>query len=170
MRSKETSFDALRHHLTLGEEVETTKPYRSYDWTPELLEQVKLFWQCCFGLEDDFSTSQSLSHAEHKFAGILYNFDVGEMYETPCTKFYIPIQHYLNDDAEIARRFGAFLEKMDGYGYFEEFMSGLQEICPHRPLKSESGMHTYFACGVKKGKLSLTTYVGTEIYNPARYN
>lgn len=128
-----------------------------------------MFWQLTFGLEDNFCTSASLTHINHQFAGIAYNFDVGEMYDSPCTKLYIPIRHYVNNDAEIARRFGSFLEKMDGFGYFDEFMQALKRVCPHRSLDCESGLQTNLAVGVKKGKLSLTTYVASEIYNRAHF-
>ena len=128
-----------------------------------------MFWQMTFALEDDFCTSSDLKHVSHQFAGIAYNFDVGEMYDTPCTKLYIPIRHYVSNDAEILTRFGKFLEKMDGFGYFDEFVQALKRVCPHRSLDSKSGLQTNFAVGVKKGKLSLTTYVAPEIYDKANF-
>lgn len=162
VRSSRTSFESVCFNLTLG--------HRDHPlWTASLLEQLKDLWQSVLGLDTCFSAEDDLPMKEHQTSGVLYSFDVKPGNNIVDTKVYIPVRHYGQNDLEIARGLSSFLRKQGNDRFVDRFLQMLQKVCGHRSLENGCGLQTYISCGVKKGSLSLTSYLGPEIYHKARY-
>ena len=162
VRSSRTSFESVCFNLTLGRD---DNPF----WTASHLEQLKELWHLVLGLDTGFSVEDDLPINEHQTAGVLYNFDVKAGTNVVDTKVYIPVKHYGKNDFEIAKGLILFLKKQGNQKFVDGFLQMLQTVCGHRSLASGRGLQTYVSCGVKKGGLAMTSYLGPEIYHKARY-
>ena len=163
VRCPRTSFKSVSSVLALGHKDHPTS------WTGDLLAQLRDLWFSVLGLEDGFSDEKDLPTKEHQTSGVLYNIDVKPGNHIADTKVYIPVKHYGKDDWEIARRLSSFLKKQGNDKFVSSFLKMLQSVCAHRSLESGRGLQTYISCGVKKGSLSLTSYLGPEIYHKRRF-
>ena len=161
LRSQATSFDAVCHNLTLGEE--------SSAWTTSLLLQLRKLWWLLLGLEEDFGSSTELPQVDHPTSGILYYYDFCSELSGLDSRVYIPVRHFGRSDADIIDGLASFMTDQIPENVLQNYRQMIEAICCHRPLEEGCGIHTYIACSVKKGKLFLTSYFGPEIYHKARY-
>lgn len=162
VRSPYTSFSSACTILSLSDRIHSVKAQKG-------LETLREIWQLVFGLEEGFSVDESLTTKEHETAGILYNFDIRPGLSSPEPKIYLPVRHYGRSDLQIAEGLAEVLRKRSEQRFFENYMGMLQDLCVHRPLDSSCGLQTYISCAVKEGQLSLVSYIGPEIYHPAKW-
>ncbi|KAI9842246.1 MAG: hypothetical protein M1837_007391 [Sclerophora amabilis] len=162
VRSPHTSFDSVCTIMTLGNTLRDAGLERG-------LEELRELWQLVMGL-DHFCSSEELDKKEHQTAGVLYYFDIKPGNAEPVPKVYIPVRHYGRNDLEIVRGLGTFLKKRGRDGFLTNYLRVLDSICTHRSLESGPGIQTYISCSIKNGALSITSYVGPEIYHRARWS
>ena len=163
LRAQETSFESVRSVLSLDGAIEP--------WSEETLADLRELWRLVFGLDEDFSDSMELQSRTHETAGMLYNFDIKANNTVPDTKVYIPVKHYGRNDKTIAEGVVAFM-KQKGYPaeHTEGFLRAVNRLCgQHRQLEDGSGLQTYVSCAVKKGRLSVTSYISPQVYHPGRW-
>ena len=156
-RSPRTSFDSVRAVMTLGGRL------------PAIPDALQDLWRLLLGLDPQFLSSEELKPTPHETSGVLYNFDVRGDNLLPEPKVYIPVKHYGANDLAIAEGLACFLKSQGADPFVDNYMRMLKAACPHRSLKSDRGLQTYISCDVRNGALSLTSYVGAEIYHPARW-
>ena len=162
VRSPYTSFSSVCTVLTLDDKIHSVKAHNG-------LETLRKLWQLVFGLEDGFSPDKELASKEHETAGILYNFDIRPGVSSPEPKIYLPVRHYGRSDQHIAQGITEFLRQHGGQQFVASYLTMLESLCDHRALDSGCGLQTYISCTVKEGQLSLASYIGPEIYHPARW-
>ena len=162
VRSPYTSFSSVCTILTLNNRVHSVKAQNG-------LETLRRLWQLVFGLEDGFSPGEHLASKEHETAGVLYNFDIRPGVSSPEPKIYIPVRHYGHSDQHIAQGIAEFLRQHGEQQFVANYLTMLENVCVHRDLDSGCGLQTYISCTIKEGQLSLASYIGPEIYHPARW-
>jgi DMATS type aromatic prenyltransferase len=162
VRGSQTAFSSVCFNLTMGQDDHP-------QWTDTLLSQLKELWYLVLGIDQNISSDEELSTLNHLTAGVLYNYDVQNGNILPDTKVYIPVRHYAVSDLEIATGLGTFLRRQGNDTFFHSYMQMLRRVGFYRPLEGGCGLQTYIACGVKRGELSLTSYLSPEIYHAARY-
>lgn len=162
VRSPCTSFNSVCTILTLNDKLHSVKAQNG-------LETLRELWQLVFGLEDGFSPDRDLASKKHETAGVLYNFDIRPGVSSPEPKIYLPVRHYGRSDQHIAQGIAQFLRRHGRQQFVTNYMKMLEDLCVHRTLDSGCGLQTYISCAVKDGQLSLASYIGPEIYHPARW-
>lgn len=163
LRAQETSFESVRSVLSLGGAIEP--------WSDETLADLRELWRHVFSLDNDFSDSMDLRSLTHETAGILYNFDIKANNTVPDTKVYIPVKHYGRNDKAVAEGVVAFMrKKCYPREHTDAFLRATNRLCgKHRQLADGTGMQTYVSCAVKKGRLSVTSYISPQVYHPRRF-
>ena len=158
VRSQETSFESVKHMLTLG----------SKKRTPEIthaLDQLRQLWDLVFNhlvRGDDMS---SLPPTSSGTAGILYNYDISTSSSRPNPKIYLPIRHYSASDMDAVDGLSKFLEARQAQRFLEGYRRVVLRAKELSRCKLESGYQTYLAVGFKKGgDLSLCSYLTPQIY------
>ncbi|MCJ1458498.1 hypothetical protein MMC28_008871 [Mycoblastus sanguinarius] len=162
VRSPYTSFNSVCTILTLKDKIHSVEAHNGLDALREL-------WQLVFGLEDGFSPDEDLASKKHETAGVLYNFDIRPGVLSPEPKVYLPVKHYGRSDQHIAEGIVQFLRQHGRPQFVANYLRLLEDLCVHRALDSGCGLQTYISCAVKEGQLSLASYIGPEIYHPARW-
>ncbi|MCJ1313093.1 hypothetical protein MMC25_006770 [Agyrium rufum] len=164
-RSAGTSFDTVRAIMTLGGQLQDPALLVS-------LNNIWELWRLVLSLPSDFPTSESLvaNNGTHPTCGILYNFDIKPGNVTPETKVYIPVKHYATNDAAVLQGLATFLRSRGRVAYVDEYVRAVEKMCRHRDLAERAGLHTYIGCGLKGGKLDLSSYLSPEIYAPGRWS
>ena len=160
-RSLQTSFDTVRTIMAIGD------PHVSLQ-LEDGLRELRLLWNLVLGLDDEFPSAQELPLKEHQTSGILFNFDVRAGIARPEAKIYIPVRHYGRNDQAVAQGLESYLISRGHGGFVQNYMRMLQGLCTHRTLDSSPGLQTYISCSIKNGSLSITSYLGPEIYHEAR--
>lgn len=161
VRFPRTSFESVCSILTMGGKLDNL-------WTQRLLIDLEELWRLVLGLEAAFNVHEELRRTHHPTAGILYNFDIQNGSLLPATKVYIPVRHYGENDLRIAEGLIAFLDSRGVSRHAKNYMQMLRRICTYRRLEDGCGIQTYISCAVKDGMLSLTSYLGPEVYHRAR--
>lgn len=163
LRSPHTSFDSVATILTLNGTLDT--------FSSTAIADLRSLWELLLSLPKNYPTAnelpKKLDHL-HPTSGILYNFDIQPGSSLPQSKIYIPVKHYAESDLAVLRGLAHFLQSQKsggcGSGYVENFSRMLKATWNHHSLESTCGVQTYISCTVKNGSLSLTSYLGAEIY------
>ena len=109
-----------------------------------------------------------LEEVSHETSGILYYFDIEPHKTWPESKLYIPVKHYGKNDRKIAEGLVAFLSEYDQEEHTGKFLKAIEKLSPYKRLEDGRGMQTYISCGVKSGKLGITSYLSPELYHSGR--
>lgn len=164
LRSPHTSFDSVTSILTFNGTLKT--------FSSTALADLHSLWHLLLSLPENYPTAHELplkTGYPHPTTGILYNFDIQPGNFLPQSKVYIPVKHYAESDLAAAQGLATFLQsRKRGSGvveYSENFLRMLSATWNHRNLNSTRGVQTYVSCTVKNGSLSLTSYLGAEIYH-----
>ena len=163
VRSPSTSFSSVCTILSLNDRIHSVKARNG-------LETLRELWQLVFELDDNFRPDEELASKKHETAGVLYNFDIRPGISSPEPKIYLPVRHYGRSDRHIAQGIAEFLRRHGQHHFVGNYLKMLDDLCVHRTLDSGCGLQTYISCAIKEGRLSLTSYIGPEVYHPARWS
>ncbi|RAL10372.1 putative dimethylallyl tryptophan synthase [Aspergillus homomorphus CBS 101889] len=162
-RSSATSFDSVRETLTMAGALSS--------WDDDAFQELQQLWHLTLGLPLAYPSSQPLPTLNHETSGVLYNFGfkLGQRY--PDTKVYIPVRHYACNDRAIVEGLAEFLARQGRAQQAKRYVQTLEQLInSFRSLDETCGLQTYIACGNKGGRLSLTSYLSSEIYYPGRWS
>lgn len=162
LRGPKTSFSDVCSVLTLDGTNDR--------WTSRLLEELRQLWYLIFNLDDSFCVDSQLPQRGHETEGILYNLDVQANNETPDSKVYIPVKHYSKSDRSALSGLITFISRTEPTRHTQDFVQSIERLCAHRDLSAGRGLQTYIACAVKRGKLSLTSYISPELFHQGRHS
>ena len=155
VRSQHTSFNAALSILTLDRKIPI--------WTNESIAHLWNLWKLVLGLPREHSMDDTLDQVNHETSGMLYNFDIQPHKTWPDSKIYIPVKHYGKSDRKVAEGLVAFFRE---HGLIEQtgrYVRAIERLCSYRSLEAGRGMQTYISCGVKSGKLAITSYISPEL-------
>ncbi|TGO34062.1 hypothetical protein BHYA_0214g00130 [Botrytis hyacinthi] len=120
VRSIKTAFDDVCYNLTMGEHNHSV-------WTKDLLSELQILWYLTLGLATSFPTSRELPSLNHDTAGILYNYDIHAVNNSPDVKVYIPVRHYGRSDLDIAKGLGLYLQRQGCDQHFHRYLQMLKQ-------------------------------------------
>jgi DMATS type aromatic prenyltransferase len=103
VRSLPTAFQDVRSMMTLDGQLASPDQ--------EGQENLKELWDLVLALDPKVSETEPLRANQHRTAGTLYYFELRPDRAYPQSKVYIPVRHYGQNDAQIARGLSTFLEK-----------------------------------------------------------
>ena len=95
-RTNATSFDSVKYFITMAGTLAS-------DGTAEALRDLRRLWIGVLELRPDVLDDCELPPCKHRTAGILYYFELDPGVPSPTVKVYIPVRHYAESDAQIAR-------------------------------------------------------------------
>ena len=160
IRSLSTAWDIVSSVLTLNGRVSLPRSG---------LDNLRRLWKLVLSL-DDYPDSHDLPLCSHSTGGSFFCFYAKASQALPSPKLYIPIKHYARSDFAAAKGLEAFLRTQDEASYTQRFWEVLKTIATHRCLDEGNGVQTYLSAQVRlDGSLSLTSYLGPEIYHKARW-
>ncbi|MDI1487655.1 MAG: hypothetical protein OHK93_006926 [Ramalina farinacea] len=159
-RSQDTSFKTVQSILTLDGRIPT--------WTNEMIADLWNLWKLVLNLPQEHSMDEPLGQVSHETSGMLYNFDIQPHKTLPETKVYIPVKHYGKNDRSIAEGLVTFLRENEQLEQTKKFMGAIERLCSYRCLEDGRGMQTYISCGVKSGRLAITSYISPELNHAGR--
>lgn len=157
-RSPRTSFDLVRHVMSLG---------GLRTGLEEAEKQLHILWKLTLGLDDDFPTDKELISRDHETAGILFYFDVAPKSALPDVKLYIPVRHYAKNDEVSSKGLVKFLKQQGQSAYTNNYLHSLDTLATKGGLSKGNGVQTYITCAYKKGKLVITSYLNPQFYHPS---
>ncbi|CAF9943402.1 MAG: hypothetical protein ALECFALPRED_000295 [Alectoria fallacina] len=160
LRSQRTAWDVVSSVLTLRGRAPLSKAG---------LENLRRLWRLVLNLEG-LSDAQDLPPVTHSTGGAFFCFYAQASQALPSAKLYIPVKHYAKDDAAGATGLVTFLQMQGEASYSKSFWKVLESIATHRSLDEGKGVQTYLSAQTRSdGGLSLTSYLGPEIYHSARW-
>ncbi|KAL8806332.1 MAG: hypothetical protein Q9200_005077 [Gallowayella weberi] len=124
LRSRQTSFDAVREVMTLGGRMDNAEPESAFNDLFEL-------WQALFFSDKTtlpVAKSTELRHCDHRTAGILYYFNFSGDKAQPVAKVYLPVRHYARNDYQVAKALCGFMKRRMGQRWGRRYMDALREI------------------------------------------
>lgn len=160
LRSQDTSFNTVQSVLTLDGRIPT--------WTNEAIADLWNLWKLVLDLPQKHSMNDPLGRVSHETSGMLYNFDIQPHKTWPESKLYIPVKHYGKNDRKIAEGLTAFVREHGQIEQTRKFVRAIERLCSYRRLEDGRGMQTYISCGVKDGKLAITSYISPELNHAGR--
>jgi len=158
MRSRSTSFAAVKNVMTLGGLLD--KPALAQN-----LEELHELWKLVFSEEHGCSAHEELPAKDHRTAGTLYYFDIKQGKAHPGVKVYLPVRHYGRSDLAIANGLRAFLKRRGHGARASNYLQALERVVQTSVLRSCCGLQTYIGCSFAGGDLRLTSYLAPEVYN-----
>ena len=157
LRSRSTSFAAVRSVMTLGGKLPDDKG----------IAELRKLWTLVLNLPENFSDEEELGGTGHRTGGILYYVEMKPGSVLPVLKIYIPVRHYGQNDAAITQGVVSYLRGRDQSDSqlqrTNDYVSALSSICPV-PLSQNVGAQTYVSCVIKKGVLGIISYISPEVY------
>ena len=124
LRSRSTSFAAVRSVMTLGGKVPDEKG----------IAELRKLWGLVLNLPEDFSDEEELGGTGHRTGGILYYVEMKPGHALPVLKLYIPVRHYGQNDAAVANGVVTYLRGRDQsqsqLQRTNDYISALSSICP----------------------------------------
>ncbi|MCJ1445421.1 MAG: hypothetical protein MMC23_005926 [Stictis urceolatum] len=161
IRSSKTTFKDVRAMLSMDGAIDVISEAD--------INELKELWYLVLGLSDSHQEDHELTSTAHATSGVLYNYDIKSGYLVPDPKIYIPVRHYGQSDEAIAQGLATYLAMKNRDTHVAGYMRMLKQLCAHRSLSEDKGLHTYISVGFKNGQLALTSYFSPEIYHDARW-
>ena len=121
IRNRSTSWNSVRHMVTLGGLIDNTSINKG-------LKDLYLLWTILYNLEDELPPDQDLAYKDHRTAGILYNFELRPGSSTIVPKVYIPVRHYVRSDSRIMQRLKLYLHIQRSTSPAEKYIEAMKQI------------------------------------------
>ena len=160
------TFNVLRQRLYHHDNGRST----IQDWIWKHTCKFACIWRLVLSLDKYFSSSDDLPHSRLKTVGTFFDFDLKQGNAIPEARLYTPAKQYGRDELAVAEGLGTYHKGKPKVHYVDNYMRALEEVCKHRPLDSYHGLQTYVGCEIEREKFSITSYIASEIYHPARWS
>ncbi|KAF9248073.1 hypothetical protein DTO013E5_4965 [Penicillium roqueforti] len=173
-QSPHTSFASVRQVMTMGGRIPVPESQ---------LQELRSLIAAVTGLDSDFpedsevpciseynpAAKDNFVEIDLLLSGYLYYFDIAPGATVPDIKFYTPVRRYGPDDGALAKGIADWMTSRGRGEYSQRYLDMLADLTEHRKLEDGKGMQTYVSCLFKKSHLDVTSYIGPEAFDPARF-
>ncbi|KAK4499264.1 hypothetical protein PRZ48_009777 [Zasmidium cellare] len=162
VRCPEQTFDGVWQFLTMKDTILYSEDHKA---------AIKDLYSLVRGETLDSTTANfmqsSLQNVPSKKINICY-FVLKHGSSTPTSKLFIRVQQpFVDSDATVARGLETWFQRwhwLDDDSHSWNYSQLLRTMIPHRELEADTGLHSWIAVSVKKGKLTVETYLTPELY------
>ncbi|EGN93839.1 hypothetical protein SERLA73DRAFT_188952 [Serpula lacrymans var. lacrymans S7.3] len=160
VRTQATHYHAIADFMTLGGQLSDP----SID---AALSTLRHLWNLLFvGIDED--TPLTSSNPGHFTSGFVLYYEMTLDRPTPMPKAYIPVQHYCDSDAHIARALAQYYKETGNVSVGERYVSDVQAIFNHRDLSVRTGIQTYIGIAARKTGSQVSIYLCPELFASER--